>query len=435
MENAMAHVVFIDSTPTGLNAFRTARRLGHQVTFIRPTLASSFVSIMSKDPAKLESQLRDVDRYIEVDTLEESDLFPVLEQLARELPIDTIISSAETGIMPAARAAERWQTRYPSPQQLGNAVFKNRLRETLLRHGIRSPRFEVLSEEALFAGPKTIAFPFVVKPVRGFAKQYSAICYSADDFTAYLSQLKADRAANSLIDSVVAHEYIIEEYVTGTLHSAETIVRDGKVMLYATTTRYRAHYYDLLELAAVMPSGLPANDRAAIQDYLQAVFSALGIEIGLYHVELLMTNEGPVLVEINARMMGSVSPIMYQIQTGQDAFEHLIRLHLGDAVTVDDEGFTNAGITLAVGSRHGGHISADFQPEKLAALLADYGIPHNTLSIEANKFVGRYGGNFSIMGHVIILAETPEAVAEKGHRFLCDMDKLIGMETAKYFAD
>jgi len=429
----MAHVVFIDSTPTGLNAFRTARSLGHQVTFIRPTRASSFVSIMSKDPKKLEGQLRDVDHYIEVETLEDNDLFPVLERLHSESPIDSIISSAETGIMPAARAAEKWHTRYPSPQQLSKAVFKHQLRETLARHGIRSPRFEVLSEDALFSGPQTICYPFVVKPVRGFAKQYSAICYTPADFDAYLKNLREDRANSSLIDSVVSHDYIIEEYVTGTLHSAETIVRDGKVMLYATTTRYRAHYYDLLELAAVMPSGLPDSDRELIRDYLQAVFNALEIDIGLYHVELLMTPEGPVLVEINARMMGSVSPIMYQIQTGEDAFAHLIRLHLGESVMVSEAGFNNAGITLAVGARHGGHISECFRQEQLTALLEAYEIPHNTLNIEANKFVGRYGGNFSIMGHVIILAESPEAVAEKGHRFLCEMDALTGLETAKYF--
>lgn len=429
----MAHVVFIDSTPTGLNAFRTARDLGHQVTFIRPTQASSFVNIMSKDPDKLNAPLRDVDRYIEVKTLENEELFPVLEQLEKELPIDAIISSAETGIMPAAHAAEKWRTRYPSPQQLGNAVFKHQLRETLARHGIRSPRFEVLDEDALFSGPKTIAYPFVVKPVRGFAKQYSAICHTPTDFTTYLKHLREDRANSQLIDSVVSHEYIIEEYVTGTLHSAETIVREGKVMLYATTTRYRAHYYDLLELAAVMPSGLSNEKRSAIQRYLQSIFDALQITIGLYHVELLMTEEGPVLVEINARMMGSVSPIMYKIQTGQDAFAHLVRLHLGEEVTVNDEGFSNAGITLAVAARHGGHISEHFMKEKLVALLKSYGIPHNTLNIEANKFVGRYGGNFSIMGHVIILANTPAAVAEKGHRFLCDMDELLGLETAKYF--
>lgn len=429
----MAHVVFIDSTPTGLNAFRTARDLGHQVTFIRPTQASSFVNIMSKDPSKLNATLRDVDRYIEVKTLENEELFPVLELLDKELPIDAIISSAETGIMPAAHAAEKWRTRYPSPQQLGNAIFKHHLRETLARHGIRSPRFEVLDEEALFSGPKTITYPFVVKPVRGFAKQYSAICHTHADFTTYLQHLREDRANSKIIDSVVSHEYIIEEYVTGTLHSAETIVREGKVMLYATTTRYRAHYYDLLELAAVMPSDLSNEKRIAIQSYLQSIFDALQITIGLYHVELLMTEVGPVLVEINARMMGSVSPIMYKIQTGQDAFAHLVRLHLGEEVTVNDQGFSNAGITLAVAARNGGHISEHFTQEKLVALLKYYGIPHNTLNIEANKFVGRYGGNFSIMGHVIILADTPTAVAEKGHRFLCDMDELLGLETAKYF--
>ena len=430
----MAHVIFIDSTPTGLNAFRSARRLGHEVTFIHPTKSSSFVSIMTKDPAKLAGQLGHVDRYIEVDTLENEHVFPVLEALMKENPFDTIISSAETGIMAAACAAEKWGTLYPSPQDLGNTIFKNRLRNTLKNNAIRSPDFEVLSEEALLQGPKKIQLPFVVKPIRGFAKQFSAICRTRSDFDSYVHNLKIDRANSALIDSVVSHEYIVEEYVTGTLHSAEVIVRGGEVMFYATTTRYRAHYYDLLELAAVMPSGLPKQTREEMKTYLQAVFSALNIQIGLYHVELLLTDSGPVLVEINARMMGSVSPIMYQIQTGHDPFEYLIRLHLGEPVSVNDDDFTNAGITLAVAARHGGTVSSSFEPEKLNELLARYEIPHNTLNIYAGREIGRYEGNFSIMGHVIILAETPQKVAEKGHDFLNEIDALIGLETAKYFA-
>ncbi|AGE24456.1 hypothetical protein H045_01900 [Pseudomonas poae RE*1-1-14] len=430
----MAHVIFIDSTPTGLNAFRSARRLGHEVTFIHPTKSSSFVSIMSKDPAKLTSQLEHVDRYIEVDTLENEHIFPVLNALMKKNPFDTVISSAETGIMAAAYAAEKWGTPYPSPHDLGNAIFKNRLRNTLKNNRIKSPDFEVLSEEELLQGPKKIELPFVVKPIRGFAKQFSAICRTRSDFDSYVHNLKIDRANSALIDSVVSHEYIVEEYINGTLHSAEVIVRNGKVMFYATTTRYRAHYYDLLELAAVMPSGLAKQTREEMKTYLQAVFNALNIQIGLYHVELLLTESGPILVEINARMMGSVSPIMYQIQTGHDPFEYLIRLHLGEPVNVNDDEFTDAGITLAVAARYGGTVCSSFRPDQLDELLARYEIPHNTLNIYAGREIGRYEGNFSIMGHVIILAKTPDEVSKKGHRFLNEIDALIGLETAKYFA-
>ncbi len=103
-----------------------------------------------------------------------------------------------------------------------------------------------------------------------------------------------------------------------------------------------------------------------------------------------MTETGPVLVEINARMMGSVSPVMYQMLTGQDAYEHLVRLHLGEPVEVNDAGFAAAGITLAVAARHGGRIAATFEQGQLQALLDQYGITFNTLAIEAGKQIDKY---------------------------------------------
>jgi biotin carboxylase len=369
-----------------------------------------------------------------VETLEAWDLNPLLTRLAHEHPFDALLSTAESGILPVARAAERFKLRYPSLRALSNTVYKHRCRAILAQHAIRSPRFEVLGEQALAAGPRDIALPFVVKPTRGFAKQFSAICRKQADYDGYVRQLASQRQQSAAISSLVSHEYIIEEYVTGTLHSAEVIVRAGQVMVFASTTRYRAHYYDLLELAAVMPSGLDRESRAEIGRYLQTVFSALDIEIGLYHVELLMTVDGPVLVEINARMMGSVAPIMYQMLSGNDPFELLIRLHLGEALSVREDSLDTAGITLAVAARHGGVIRADYQAQQLARLLADYGIVHHTLQLAPGLPVARYEGNLSIMGHVICRDSDPTAVARKGHRFLCAMDQLTGLETAKYFA-
>ncbi|MDE1462449.1 ATP-grasp domain-containing protein [Spartinivicinus poritis] len=425
----MAHLVFIDSTLTGLNAFATAHRLGHQVTFIRPTQSASIYNILSSNPAVPAH----VDHYLEVATLEAEDLMPVLDQLHEKHPIDAVLSTSESGILPAAQAAERLGTPYTALGSLKNAVFKHQMREQLQQHGIPTPDFECLLEEQLVNGPKHLSLPFVVKPVRGFAKQFSAICHTQADFDQYIQELAADRRNTPGMDALVAREYIVEQYVEGSLHSAEVVVRDGRVMFYATTTRYRAHYDDLLELAAVMPSDLSESAQHAMKDYLQQVFYALGISIGLYHVELLMTGQGPILVEINARMMGSVSPVMYQMQTDQDAFEHLIRLHLGEPLTINDKGFHNAGITLAVAARQGGVVVESFQPQSLYELLNTYEISHHTLRIEAGKEVARYKGNVSIMGHVILLADTPQTVAEKGHRFLCDIERLIGLETAKYF--
>lgn len=430
----MKHVVFVDSTVSGLLAFKSAKRLGCHVTFIRP-LDSSFAMISLKDDAKLKPHLEAVDQYVEVADLSEEVLHPVLERIHSERPIDTIITTSEAAIVAVAREAERFGTLYPKHEALCNAVFKNRLRDELRRAGVRSPDFEVLSEQQLLdGGPRRIKIPFVVKPTRGFGKQFSAICHSQADFDEYAANIRQSREeANQMIDRLISHEYIVEEYVLGSLHSAEVIVCDGKVNCFAVTIRYRSYYNELLEMTAGMPSGLPTDKTDLIKRYVQQVFDALKLDVGLYHVELLLAEDGPCLVEINARMMGSVAPQMYNIIAETDPFELLIRLHLGEKIEIDDTRIKQAGIVTTVAARHGGEISTSFEQSKLDRLLNDFGITFSTLNVVPGRRVERYEGNLSVIGHVIVTGEDPVSVAKKGHRFLKELEPMLGIELGKYF--
>jgi biotin carboxylase len=361
-------------------------------------------------------------------------LRPALARLHRERPVDAILSTCEAAIVPVAREAEHFGTPYPGYDALCNAVFKHRMRGILRRAGLRSPDFEVLSEEALVGGgPHRIRIPFVVKPTRGFGKRFSAVCHTQAQFDAYAANVRRSRAASApAFEQFVSHEYIVEEHVAGTLHSAEVIVCDGKVHCFATTMRYRSYYDELLEMTACMPSGLPAEKTAEIKSYVQQVFDALKLDIGLYHVELLMDADGPCLVEINARMMGSIGPQMYRMLADTDPFELLIRVHLGETIEIDDTRIRGAGMVTGVVARHGGEISASFDRATFDRLLKEYGITVSTLDIFPGMKVARFEGNLSAIGQVIITGDDPVSVMRKGHRFLMDLEPMLGLELAKY---
>lgn len=430
----MKHVVFVDSTASGLLAFRSAKKLGCHVTFVRP-LDSSFVSISFKDASKLKPHLEFVDQYVEVNDLQGAEFHQVLEKIHADRPIDALITTSEAAIVAVAREAEHFGTRYPSLEALTNAVFKNRCRQVLRDAGVRSVDFEVLSEQELIEhGPRRVALPFVVKPTRGFGKQYSAICKTRQDFDDFARNVRASReSSNPMIEMLVSHEYIVEEYIDGTLHSAETIARDGKTYCYATTIRFRSYYNEMLEMTATMPSGLDAAARDEIKRYVQEVFTALKLDIGLYHVELLRDERGPCLVEINARMMGSVAPQMYNMIADTDPFELLVRLHLGEAIEIDDSRIKDAATVVTVAARYPSEVAAGYHDEALSALLEKYRIRFSTLNLFPGRKADVYEGNLSVIGHVIVEDKDPIAAARQGHRFLVELEGLVGFELAKYF--
>lgn len=107
----MKHVVFVDSTVTGMLAFQAAKRLGCYVTFIKPTGTSFFVYSM-KDDEKLKPHLAYVDQCFEVPSLEGDDLHNLLVTVHAKRPIDAIISTSEAAIVSVAREAERFGTLY-----------------------------------------------------------------------------------------------------------------------------------------------------------------------------------------------------------------------------------------------------------------------------------------------------------------------------------
>lgn len=430
----MKHVVFVDSTPTGLLALRSAKALGCFVTFIKPVRLSAY-SLIPVDPFKKTGGPEFVDRFIEIGDLQGDELHEVLQKLHAEHPIDALITTSEAAIVAVARESELLGTLYPSYEALTNAVFKNRCREVLRDAGVRSVDFEVLTEaEVIASGPKRIQLPFVVKPIRGFAKQFSAICKTQQDYDDFASDVRAARErANPTLDVLVSNEYIVEEYIDGTLHSAETIVREGKTYCYATTIRFRSYYSEMLEMTATMPSGLNQEERDEMGRYVQEVFTALKLDVGLYHVELLRDAKGPVLVEINARMMGSVAPQMYRMISGICPFEQLIRLHLGEPIVIDDSHIKGAASVVTVAARYPSKVSAGYDAAKLVELLAKYKIDFSTLALFPGRALDKYEGNLSTIGHVIVQHDDPIEAARAGHRFLCELEELVGFELAKYF--
>jgi biotin carboxylase len=82
-------------------------------------------------------------------------------------------------------------------------------------------------------------------------------------------------------------------------------------------------------LGSILPAGVSQDDRERCFAYAEAICELLRLDNGVFDLEIMLTAEGPVLVEANPRMMGGVMPVAYNLTTGEYFEDIVIEIHTG----------------------------------------------------------------------------------------------------------
>ncbi|MEX0600532.1 MAG: ATP-grasp domain-containing protein [Rhodothermales bacterium] len=175
------------------------------------------------------------------------------------------------------------------------------------------PSYCSVSIEDLLAGQHPVwdSFPCIVKPA--FAGGASRGVHLVHDWDEARAVVEATR------DVYLDADVVIEEYVRGTEHTLEVVVRDGRPTLLSISDKqnYPGHVSVVQNLYFPGPVGWAAQDR--LRDLVFAACGALGVTDGACHFEVLLTEHGPVLLEVGGRPGGGLNfdPIC-RISTGYD---------------------------------------------------------------------------------------------------------------------
>jgi ATP-grasp domain len=176
---------------------------------------------------------------------------------------------------------------------------KLRTRQRLAEAGLTSVRFWSTPLAGLRETISPLDFPLVVKP-RAFAGSNGVRMLSgpgdADDVLAAFDVGAATAADRDGL--------LIESFIPGAEVSAEGLVVDGKLTVWSLTDKVNTGPPYFQEVGHVMPSRESAVRHAEVQDYLQRVVVALGIETAPIHAELMLQDGGVELVEIHTRFGG-----------------------------------------------------------------------------------------------------------------------------------
>lgn len=160
------------------------------------------------------------------------------------------------------------------------------------------------------------SYPVVVKPLSSAASDGVVVC--ADP-----AAVRA--AARGVLDApnmfgVTNTEILVQSYLKGTEYIVDTVSSGGEryvcgVWEYEKTllpSGKNIYNRDLL----ADPDGNPVV--AALTAYVDEVLAALGVAWGPAHAEVIVTDEGPVLVEIGTRLNGNISAPFHDVCLGHN---------------------------------------------------------------------------------------------------------------------
>ncbi|MEV7457097.1 ATP-grasp domain-containing protein [Pseudarthrobacter oxydans] len=420
------HIAVVDTNPAGLALLERARRLGHRVTFVEsPT--PLYVGTTAQ-----QAIIAGVDRHVPgVITTNAEAVTATLRDVHMADPIDAVVTTHEIVTEAVAEASEVLSLRATSAEGVAIARHKHRTRARLDERGLGNVSgFTVVETvaEAVVAAD-AIGYPCVLKPPSGGD---SILAFTVGD------AVEATAAARSILEDVDAvpegwnrqfnRGILVEEYLIGTMVSVELGVRDGKAYPFSITGRHRWEGNEVVELGSFIPAALSDEARASAVQYAINACEAIGLDLGLFHLEIMMTERGPVLVEANPRVMGGALPTIYEHATGLNIYDGLLQILDPEANVTIPTGFPRTVSGRKIMPLEGGRILP-------GATLDSVASKHGVLEVDGFESYGVGPGGEVRQGAVIARfmvsgQDYSDAVAN-AERVLVGIEEEIGL-TIRY---
>ena len=313
----MTTVVFIETNFSGLDAILYCKSKGYKSVLV----SDSHERFQKWFPESCMYKLGQVDQLIQVRN--SNDIAEVKQALEDNLDrVDAVLTFAEIRTEMTARLARDLKLKGPDPESIQIAQDKYRFREVLLEKGVDDVGcIKADTAEFLAAVKNDIAYPCFIKPVQGHSSIGAVVCRGEDDMEALIGKLAG------IDEDWISKAFVVEDYLQGRLVSAEILtLSEGVHQVVGIADRDLIN--DCVEVGASFPLQHPLAEQ--IEKKACAALDAIGYHHGPSHVEMIITETGPHLVEINTRVGGSGHSIMQDLTTGRSIVGDCVELCLGN---------------------------------------------------------------------------------------------------------
>lgn len=271
----------------------------------------------------------------------EADTSDLSERVRAALPgssPDGLVTFSDTTIVTASRLAAALNVPYHSLQTANFLTDKLAQRRALNAVGCSVAAVELFDRTS---GSKVqdLLLPCVVKPLHGAGSVYTYVLREPSDVDQCMASLPAD--VEFIVESFIAGRpppglswlgpmISVETASTGPGVRARILGITGRLPLAAPAR----------EGGAIFPLSLDPSLNEEVSALAGAALKAVGLNHGLAHIEIMLTQHGPQVIEVNGRLGGKIRTLM--IESGYvDPVQTAVDLACGLAPVPDAVPATN----------------------------------------------------------------------------------------------
>jgi biotin carboxylase len=301
----MSKLLIIGASVLQLPAIQRAKEMGH------------FVAVADFNPDAIGVKFADA--YYNVSTID----IEAISILAGKIKPDGIMTLA-TDLPMRSVAAATSLLKLPgiSFETAVRATDKEEMIRAFKAGNVASPWYFVVEGES---GMKLISdkliYPCIIKPTDNAGSRGVVLVQNQYEMSAAYTYSKMQSRSGKVI---------IEEYMTGNEVSVEVMAYENEVHILAITDKITTGAPHFVEMGHSQQSQLCPEHLNQIRDIACRAVEAIGIDQGPAHVEIMLTKNGPMMVELGARLGGDcISTHLVPLSTGIDLVKATIDVALG----------------------------------------------------------------------------------------------------------
>jgi len=277
-----------------------------------------FVGVVDINPKAPGVRIADI--FFECSTNNTDKILMIAEEFK---PNGIMTLATDMPIRSVAAVAQKYNLSTISYDVAIKATDKVEMIKCFKDHNVPHPWFEIVhSEYELNVAIADKYTPYIMKPNDSSGSRGVILVTNKDD------------SANALKYSLSYSKtgiVLIEEYMKGPEVSVEIIVYEDEVHVLAVTDKITTGSPSFVEMGHSQPSQLPIDTIELIKKVATDAVKAIGINNSPAHVEIIVTDAGPKLVELGARLGGdNITSSLVPLSTGIDMVEACIKLSLGE---------------------------------------------------------------------------------------------------------
>ena len=283
------------------------------------------------------------------------------------------------------------------------ATNKAVMRQALQEHQVPIPKFfKVSNKEEYLQAVAQFTNAFIVKPADNSG---SRGIFKIEDLNdrktiseAYVYSCQQSRGG----------DVVVEEFMHGPEVSVETLTINGICHVIQITDKLTTGAPHFVEMGHSQPTGLDAVTAQRIREVAVAANKAVGITNGPSHTEIIVTEDGPKIVELGARLGGDcITTHLVPLSTGVNMVECCIRIALGEQPDIQPK--YSKGSAIRYFKQKPGVVKTIAGMDKASTI---YGVQQISIVHGIGEKITAIDSSAARMGFVIAQSDSPNAAVE-----------------------